>query len=99
MAGYVVMDIEVTDEDLHAEFRSRIPALLESRGGKFVVRGKVLEVVGADSAGERRIVVLEFPTIEQAREWPTLHQSVPEFTELREYRDRSANVNTYILEG
>ena len=99
MAGYVIMDIEVIDEDVHAEFRRRISPLVEARGGKFVVRGEVLEVVGAESTGHRRMVVMEFPTIEQAKEWPKLHQSLPEYAELREIRDRAANVTVYVLEG
>ena len=101
MAGYVILDIHITDEALHAEFRRRVGPLVEARGGKFLVRGEVVETIGFDLTAGHRVVVMEFETIEQAREWPTLPQHLPEYAELNsvEIRDRSANVNTIIIEG
>ena len=39
MSAYVILVTEVTDEERHAEFRSRQPSLLEAKGGKVVMRG------------------------------------------------------------
>ena len=99
MAGYVILDIEVIDEALHAEFRRRVVPLAEARGGKLLARGEVVEVVGGDLTTLRRVSILEFETVEQAREWPTLPQSLPEYAELRELRDRAARVNMLIVDG
>lgn len=99
MAGYVILDIHITDEALHAEFRQRVGPLVEARGGKFLIRGEVVETIGFELTAGHRMVVMEFETIEQAREWPTLPQHLPEYAELREIRDRSAKVNTIIVEG
>lgn len=48
MAGYARIDVEVTDEAAFAEFRERAPAVVEARGGRFLVCGGAMEVVQGD---------------------------------------------------
>ena len=99
MAAYVILyATEVIDEELHAEFRQRATALLEARGGRYLMRGRVAEIVGGDPASHSRIAVMEFETAEQAREWARYPQSPGEYAELRELRDRAANSIAFIVE-
>ena len=99
MPGYVILDtVEVIDEALFAEYRQRVTTLLEAQGGKFVMRGDVVGAVG-DSPSRIRVAVMEFETIEKAREWDTLPQQSPEYASLRELRERAARVNTTIVNG
>lgn len=47
MPAYVILHTtEILDEELHAEFHRRVGPLLEARGGKYLMRGNVSEVVG-----------------------------------------------------
>lgn len=39
MAGYALIDVEITDHAVFAEFRERAPAVVEAHGGRFLVRG------------------------------------------------------------
>ncbi len=39
MAGYMIVNNEVTDEAKYAEFRERIASAVEGAGGKYLVRG------------------------------------------------------------
>ena len=94
MAGYVITHVEVIDEVLFAEFRERITPLAEAQGGKYLVRGEAIEVVEGDRAPQR-IIVLEFETVEQAREWP----STAEYIELKELRRGAARVSMIVVEG
>ena len=62
--GYWVAALDVKDEADYAEYRKRNAKVFAQYGGKFIVRGGT---PGA-SVGKKRshIVVIEFPTYEQA---------------------------------
>ncbi len=94
MAGYVVVNDEITDETVFAEFRERIAATVEAHGGRYLVRGGATEVADGDWT-PGRLVILEFDDVERARAW--LHS--PEYAELREIRRKSANASVIIAEG
>ena len=94
MAGYVVIDSEVTDEALFADFLERVPATVDAYGGKYLVRGGATEVIEGEWM-PHRIVVVEFDNVEQARTW----LSSPEYIEIKEIRTKSANASVIIVEG
>ena len=99
MAAYVILyTTEVTDEALHAEFRSRVTPLLEADGGKYLVRGDVAEASDGETTAHRRIAVMEFPTVEEARAWVGT-QSEPEHAAVRDLRDRASASVSLIVEG
>ena len=68
MAAYLIVDIEVTDPAIFAEYRQQVPATVEKYGGKFVVRGGNFEVLEGNWH-PKRVVVIEFPSMEQAKRW------------------------------
>ena len=94
MAGYVVIDSEVTDEALFAEFLERVPATVDACGGKYLVRGGATEVMEGDWTPHFTVVV-EFDNVERAKTW----LSSPEYTEVKEIRLRSANTTVAVVEG
>lgn len=51
----ILYTTEVIDEELHAEFRSRVEPLLEAAGGKYIARGDVSEASDGETAAHRRI--------------------------------------------
>ncbi|MBM4162077.1 MAG: DUF1330 domain-containing protein [Ignavibacteria bacterium] len=68
MAAYVIVEIEIADLVRYEEYKKLAAPTVIGHGGKYVVRGgKVETLEGAWVPG--RIVVLEFPTPERAREW------------------------------
>ena len=97
MPAYAILYTTVVDEELHAEFRSRQPSLLEAKGGRIIMRGPVVEATDSETAA-RRIAVMEFPTAEQARAWIG-PQSEPEYVALRELRERAGNCISFVIEG
>jgi uncharacterized protein (DUF1330 family) len=68
MAAYVIADVEVTDPARYAEYRNKVPATVAAYGGRFLVRGGPHQVAEG-SWHPHRVVVLEFPSMEQARRW------------------------------
>lgn len=94
MAGYVIVHADIRDEELFAEFRNRIPAVVEAHGGNYLVRGGASEVMDGDWVPDR-VVVLEFGSVEQAK----AYLISPEYAELKELSRRSAEASVIIAEG
>jgi uncharacterized protein (DUF1330 family) len=68
MAAYVILDVEVTDPALYEEYKKVSGEALRPFGGRFVVRGGAAEILEGDWK-PHRLVVLEFPSADRAREW------------------------------
>lgn len=66
MKGYLILDLSVRDMDGFMTYIRRIPELIEKHGGRYLVRGVEPEPVEGDWCPER-VVVLEFPSMEDAR--------------------------------
>ena len=94
MAAYIIALIEVTDPQRYAEYTKLTPAAIERYGGKFIVRGgEKLTLEGPQE--NRRIVVLEFPTFEQAK---TFFDS-PEYRHAKSFREGAANASFVLVNG
>jgi uncharacterized protein (DUF1330 family) len=68
MAAYVIVDIVVHDPERYEEYKRLAAPTVGQYDGRYVVRGGHAERL----EGERdpnRVVVLEFPTLEQAKAW------------------------------
>ena len=94
MAGYALIDVEITDQAAFAEFRERAAAVVEAHGGRFLVRGGATEVLQGDWT-PHRVIVIEFESVERAKSW----WNSPAHTELRAILDRCSNTTTTIVEG
>lgn len=68
MAAYVIGDVTVNDPEAYREYTAQTPGTVQQYGGRFIVRGGAYETLEG-SWSPQRIVVIEFPTIEQARAW------------------------------
>lgn len=68
MPTYCIAEVEVTDADAFATYRDAVPATIAQHGGRYLVRGGRVESM--EGGWEpKRLVVLEFPTMEQALAW------------------------------
>ena len=94
MAAYVIADLEVTDPTRFAEYRERVPATLAAYGGRFLVRGGAHEVVEG-RWHPRRLVVLEFPSLAQARQW----YDSEEYREPKAMRLVASDTNLVFVDG
>ena len=94
MPAYVINDMEVTDPVTFEQYRQLSPATVAKYGGRFLVRGGTVEPQEGDWA-PKRLVVLEFPSIELARAWI----DSPEYAPARRLRQISAVSRLLIVEG
>ena len=68
MPAYIIARITVTDSAQFAKYREVTPAVVAAFGGKFVVRGGEMETLEGPEE-TNRVVVLEFESMEKAREF------------------------------
>lgn len=94
MAAYVIVDMTVTDTVRIEEYRRQAGASVAAMGGQFLVRGGEMEVLDGDWRPQR-IVVIRFPSLEQARLW----RQSPEYGKACEIRDRAARTRMIVVEG
>jgi uncharacterized protein (DUF1330 family) len=67
---------------------------VEKYGGRFLVRGGQIQTLEGDWK-PKRIVVTEFPSIEQARRW----YDSEEYRPLKALRSRSARGSVVLVDG
>lgn len=94
MPAFVIVEIEVRDPEAYETYRSLVPASVDAYGGKFIARGGTTENLEGDWTPER-IVVLEFPSLERARQW----WSSPEYRDAKAIRMRAAQTRMIAIEG
>ncbi len=94
MPAYIIVEIEITDEGMYEDYKKLTPASLAPYQGKFIVRGGKTEVLESDWK-PGRIVVLEFPNMEKAKQW----WSSDEYAPAKKIRQRSANTKMILVDG
>ena len=67
MAAFVVGRVEITDPSWVEGYIPAVEALVESHGGKYLVRSPEMDVVESNGKAPDVVVVLEFPTREAAQ--------------------------------
>lgn len=94
MKAIVVMRITVLDKDKLKDYQALAPEIIKSFDGKIVARGgDVVTLEGPDE--NRRIVILEFPSMELAKEF----YYSPAYTEAIEARKGAADFEIIAVEG
>ena len=94
MTAYVIVDINVTDPVRYDEYKKLAAPTVEMYGGKYIARGGKTEVLEGDWS-PNRLVILEFHTMEQAKNW----LNSPEYSGPRSIRHETASSNMVVIEG
>lgn len=94
MPAYVIVEIEVHDPVEIEEYKKLTPATLAAFDGRFIIRGGKTETLEGEW-NPQRIVVVEFPSAEKAREW--WHSE--EYAKAKAIRQRAAKTKMLLVEG
>ncbi len=94
MAAYIVVDIDVHDVPGLEEYRRQVPATVTKFGGRFLVRGGPFQVLEGGWQ-PKRMVLLEFPSVEQARRW----YDSEEYRPLKAMRLKASTANLVLVDG
>jgi len=94
MSALIIVDIEVLDPVRYEDYKRLASAAIAAHGGKYLVRGGPTEVLDGNWT-PRRLVVLEFESVEKAKAW----RHSPEYAEAIKIRDTCARANMIVAEG
>ncbi len=94
MAAYLIVDVDVSDAARYEDYKKLAPPAIAAYGGKYLVRGGATEVLEGTVAA-KRVVVLEFPSADQARKF----YNSPEYGAAKRARAGAAHMNMLLVEG
>jgi len=95
MAAYFLVDVlAIKDAAKMDEYRARVALVVEKFGGHYVVIGGPFQVVEG-SYQPTFPVMIEFPSMEQARRW----YDSEEYRQLKDLRLTSTLSNAFFMEG
>ena len=94
MAAYMIVDNEVTDPESFREYQKRVGSTLESYGGHSLFEGERMRILEGDWH-LHRLIILEFPSVEQARRW---YQSGA-YAPVKDIRLKTALTQVILVQG
>ena len=96
MAAYVIVRVlEMRDTAWREEYAPKTAALVQKHGGKFIVRGGAKERLEGSGKLPVNIVVIEFPSVEQAKGW----YNDPDYAPLIKLRQSGSDAELVLVEG
>lgn len=94
MAAFVIVEIEIHNQELYTSYTQLTPDTIAEYDGVFVVRGGETKVMEGNW-NPKRIVLLKFPSVARANEW--WHSE--SYTKARKIRQKAARTNMIIVDG
>lgn len=94
MSAFVLVEIEIHNQDLYHQYTQLTPPSIAAYQGRFVVRGGETTVLEGDWKPER-LVLLEFPSVARAKEW--WHSEA--YSKARTIRQQAASTRMVIVNG
>lgn len=94
MSAYVIFDVEIRDVTRYQEFMKGVKPALEAAGARYLARAGALKVYEGDWV-PRRIVILEFPSVEA---WEAFYNG-PAYQGLKAIRDECSSARLVSVEG
>lgn len=94
MAAYFIVRANIKDSEKYKDYLEVVPKIIESYGGKAIVRGGKTETLEGDQEN-RRIVILKFPSMKKAKEF----YYSKEYNEAKKLRKNIAAGELILVEG
>lgn len=93
-SAYIIANVSVTDPTQYEQYKKLSTIAMQAYGAEVCVRGGHVEVIEGDWSPER-LVVLKFPTVEQAKRF----EASPEYARARAARQGAAVMRMLLVEG
>ncbi|MEL6288157.1 MAG: DUF1330 domain-containing protein [Pseudomonadota bacterium] len=91
--AYWIASVDVTNPDAYANYVAEAPAAIAAHGGRFMARGG--EAHQLEGEGRSRNVIIEFPSLAQARAcWES-----DAYQRARTHRETAGDVSIVVVEG
>ena len=94
MPAYIIVEIDIHDHEAYEGYKKLTLGTLKNYNGKFIVRGGQTEALEGNWNPER-IVVLEFPSRELAKQWWASEEYAP----AKAIRQGASSTKMLLVEG
>jgi uncharacterized protein (DUF1330 family) len=94
MLAYVIVDIEVQNPTRYESYKDLAGPAVAKHGGRYLARGGATTVLEG-SWQPKRLVILEFPSVEKAKAW----WDSTDYADAKRIRQESAKTEMVIVEG
>ena len=94
MAAYVIADVDITDPERYKDYTAHTSDSIARHGGRWVARGGATQVLEGDW-DPGRIVVIEFPSVDDAVAW----FNSDHYQELAAIRREASTARIVVVEG
>jgi uncharacterized protein (DUF1330 family) len=94
MPAYVIVTVEILDPVRYEDYRKSVLPTIEKYAGRFLVRGGKMEVLEGHWP-KPRVVILEFPSAEIARQW----WNSPEYAAPKALRQATSHTDLILVQG
>ena len=95
MTAYLIVDTKINDKEAYEEYKIRAKPIVESFGGKYLVRGGYTTVSENELWTPTRLVVVRFPSREAAENF----LSCDEYAPVKAIRHNHAQTTMTIVDG
>jgi uncharacterized protein (DUF1330 family) len=95
MPAYLLGGLEVRDTSWVERYRATVPSLVAKHGGKYLARGGAMEKLEGGSPLPTTFVILEFPTLDEARAF----YRDPEYAPFIRLRQSGSNAELLLVDG
>jgi len=95
MSAYVIVDTKINDAEAYEGYKALARPLVEKHGGIYRARGGDMDVVENELWSPTRIVMLEFPDMQSARDFVNSEEYAP----VKAIRNANAECTTIIIDG
>ncbi len=94
MPVYLIAQVDITDPERYREYMRHTPRIVAAHGGRFVARGAA-PVVLEGPPTTKRIVVIEFPSMADARAF----YDSPDYVRARAIRAEASTAQLVVIDG
>jgi uncharacterized protein (DUF1330 family) len=91
---YMIIEAEVKDPKMYAEYIEQVPKVIEKYGGRYLARGNKIISLSEDWNPER-MSIIEFDSVQKIKECFTS----PEYKKVSHFREQGANIRAVVIEG
>jgi uncharacterized protein (DUF1330 family) len=95
MSAYLIVDTKINDAAGYEDYKRLAKPLVEKHGGEYLARGGALHIAEADLWSPERLVIIRFPSMEQAQGFLDSDEYAP----VRALRRAAADCTLAIVEG
>lgn len=95
MPAYAIGRLQMRDPSWLEKYRGTVPGLVAKHGGKYLVRGNVMEVLEGGTPLPTSMVVIEFPTMEAGRAF----YNDPDYAPFIKLRQAGSDIELVLVQG